>query len=347
MMSKHFIHQLIFETTPQCCLNCRHCYNIQKITNAYSQKILNTNDTIFLLKKTLQQIKCTDLILTGGEFYTRPDTNEIILAAEQSGVKSIHIMTNGACLDAEKIAFAKAHQVRLFEISFISADKKIFDTETQAQNFSAFDNAVFATQEIVKQKILVSHIFVATKKNIHTLLNTLNLSYALGVRNFSFNRFNPCGNGKKYLEELQLSPLELMKGLEICEKFAIEHPDMAFHSPINIPPCIIDTKKYKHISFTLCGVGFHQSIIVLDYLGNVRLCPFSPTIVGNIKDMTLSQMFKTEAAKNFIQAHPKFCDKCKLVKKCQGGCKASSDNCFGNPWLENPFLAKYKTKPIT
>lgn len=346
-MFTHSISYLIFETTPYCSLNCRHCYNIQKVSNSYPKNLLNTEKTIELIKVALSKIKPKMLILTGGELYTRPDVNDIILTAEKCGIKSIHIMTNGSFLDAEKVAFAKAHKVRLFEISFISADKNIFDSQAQAKGFSAFDNAVFATQELIRQQMLVSHIFVATKKNIHTLSDTINLSYALGVRNFSFNRFNPCGNGKNLVDELQLSPLELVKGLEICEKFAIAHPDMAFHSPINIPPCLVDTKQFKHVSFTLCGVGTRQKIIIMDYLGNIRLCSFSPTIVGNIMQMTIPQIFKTEEAKNFIQAHPDFCTPCRLLKKCQGGCKASADNCFGNASLENPFLAKYKTKPIT
>lgn len=341
------ISWLSFETTPHCSLNCRHCYNIQKISSDYPKQILNTRDTTNLLRMAIPKIGCENLVLTGGEVYTRPDVNDIILAAEESGIKSIHIMTNGSFLDSDKIAFAKAHKVTLFEISFISADKNIFDTESRAKGFSAFDNAIYATQELVRQKVCVSHIFVATKKNIHTLLDTLNLSYALGVRNFSFNRFNPCGNGKTFIDELQLSPSELISGLEICEQFAITHPDFAIHSPIIIPPCLVDLKKFKHIGMTLCGVSSKQFIIHMDYLGNIRLCSFSPTIVGNIKNMTLREIFETEKAKDFIKAHPAFCDKCKLVKKCQGGCKASSDNCFGNPWLENPFLTKYKTKPIT
>lgn len=340
------IDYLIFETTHKCSLNCRHCYNIQKISSQYPKNLLDTQKTIELIKTALKKIKCRELVLTGGEVYTRSDVNDIILAAEESGIKTIHIMTNASFLDADKIAFAKKHKVRLFEISFISADKKIFDTEAQAKNFSAFDNAVYATQEIIKQKILVSHIFVATKKNIHTLLDTLNLSYALGVRNFSFNRFNPCGNGKKYLDELQLSPLELIRGLEICENFIIKHPDFKIIA-INFPPCLIDISKFHHVQICNCTVGYHQRGITMDYLGNIRLCAFAPTIVGNIKNMTLKEIFQTEKAKDFIKAHPAFCDKCKLVKKCQGGCKASSDNCFGNPWLENPFLEKYKTKPIT
>ena len=340
------IKWLMFESTSKCSLNCQHCYNIQKISSEYPKHLLSTSDTLSLLRTAIKKIKCTGLAITGGEPYTRSDINDILLTAKECGIKSINIMTNGSYLDTEKIAFAKSHGVKMFDISFISADRDIFDTQARAKNFSAFDNAVYATQECVKQGVLVSHIFVATKKNIHTLLDTLNLSYALGVRSFSFNRFNPCGNGRDCVDDLQLSPSELIGGLEICEQFAIEHLDMSFFSSVNIPPCIIDHKKFKHIKITLCGVGPKQNILVMDYLGNIRLCSFAQTIVGNIKTMTLKEIFNSEKAKQFMNAHPDFCKPCKLVKKCQGGCKASSDNCFADATKENPFLSAYKTKPI-
>lgn len=340
------IKWLIFEATPRCSLNCRHCYNIQKVSSDYPQKLLNTADTVQMLKMAISKIKCSGVVFTGGEVYTRSDVAEMINAVKECGIKRIQVMTNGSYLDSEKVSFLKSQNIRLVEMSFISADRDIFDTQAQSKGFSAFDNAVYATQELVHQGILVSHIFVATKKNIHTLLETLKLSYAMGVRNFSFNRFNPCGNGRDRIDELQLSPSELIGGLEICEQFAIEHPDFAIHSPINLPPCIIDTKKFKHISTTLCGVGPKQNILVMDYLGNIRLCSFAQTIVGNIKTMTLKEIFNSEKAKQFMSAHPDFCKPCKLVKKCQGGCKASSDNCFADATCENPFLSAYKTKPI-
>lgn len=340
------IKWLMFEATFKCSLNCQHCYNIQRISSEYPKCLLSTPDTLSLLQTTIKKTKCTGLAITGGEPYTRSDINDILLTAKECGIKSINIMTNGSFLDAEKIAFAKAHGVKMFDISFISADRDIFDTQARAKNFSAFDNAVYATQECIKQGVLVSHIFVATKKNIHTLLDTLNLSYALGVRNFSFNRFNPCGNGRDCVDDLQLSPLELIKGLEICENFAINHPDMSFFSSVNIPPCIVNHKKFKHVKITLCGVSAKPHIIIMDYLGNIRLCSFSPTIVGNIKTMSIKEILKTKTAQDFINAYPDFCIPCKLLKKCQGGCKASSDNCFGDAKKENPFLARYKTQPI-
>lgn len=49
-------------------------------------------------------------------------------------------------------------------------------------------------------------------------------------------------------------------------------------------------------------------------------------------------------AKDFIFAHPAFCKKCKYLKRCQGGCKASAESCFGEAFAENPFLKAYKSQ---
>ena len=120
MLTLRPIYHLIFEATHKCSLNCRHCYNVQRLSDKYPRELLNTQDTVSLLKTALKKMKPKQLILTGGELYTRPDVNDLILAAEENGIKSIHIMTNGSFLDSDKIAFAKAHKVNLFEISFIS-----------------------------------------------------------------------------------------------------------------------------------------------------------------------------------------------------------------------------------
>ncbi len=344
-MNKHPSVSLMFEATPCCTMNCKHCYNVQKNHLNYPNKLLDTEKTIHMLSLVIKQMKCRHVTLTGGEFYTRKDADKIVEAVSNLRIKSINIMTNGSLLNKSKIQFAKDHHVSLFGLSFISANKRIFDSNARSIGFSGFDNMVHATKEIIQAGILVCHIFVATKANIETLDNTLKLSYALGGRYFSINRFNVAGNGKAF-KRLQLTPTELSKALEVCNNFAISHPDMTINSPINIPPCIVNLSKYKNIHFTGCGISLKQSIIVMDYAGNIRMCNFSPTIIGNILQTPLTQMFKTDIAKNFVKALPEFCQPCKYKNKCQGGCKASADNCFNDPYAENPFLSQYKIKPI-
>lgn len=337
---------LVFECTFKCTLNCTHCYNVQKSNASYPTQVLNTPKTIDMLKRVVDQIKPRLVIFTGGEVYTRDDLPQLIKAVDNMGVKSIHIVTNGTLLDEEKIKFAKKHHVTLFEMSVLSADKKVHDAVVKSKGFSAFDNVISATQEIVSHGINVSHVFVATKLNVHTLKETLELSYALGVRIFSLNRFNPGGSGKKFIDILQLSPPKLEQALQTAEEFAAKHDDMIVQCPINIPPCIIDLEKFPHLNFTGCGVRLNQKNIIVDAGGNVRMCPFSKTIIGNVFHMPIKNMFKTPEAIKFAEAVPDFCKPCKHVKKCQGCCKASADNCYNNPCREEPFLNAYKTQPI-
>lgn len=335
---------VVFESTLQCTLKCLHCYNGQKPAR-YPQKPLNTEQTISLLKQTLNQVNAKLFIFTGGEFLLRPDWKELIEAVEQCGVKKINLMTNASLLEEDDVRFLKKHPIHLAEISFPSAQKNIFDKITGAKNFSAFDNAVFATQQLVKEGIGVCHIFVATKLNYKTIQETLDLSYAMGVRHFAFNRFNPAGHGKQHIDLLQLNPEQLKEGLAICENFAVSHPKMKIYSAISIPPCIIDMSQYPHIRPTYCGVGSNHHV-VLDAAGNVRMCPFSPTVLGNALQQPLHEIYANEIAKEYISAHPPFCTGCKELYRCKGGCKSSATNCYGSPFEESPFLRAYKTQPI-
>ena len=84
MLKTKSAQNLIFEVTPVCSLNCKHCYNIQKISNQYPSVLLNTEKTCELLKTAISKIGCKKLILTGGELYTRPDVNEILLTADMN-----------------------------------------------------------------------------------------------------------------------------------------------------------------------------------------------------------------------------------------------------------------------
>ena len=93
---------------------------------------------------------------------------------------------------------------------------------------------------------------------------------------------------------------------------------------------------------TGCGVGEKQRLYVLDPIGNIRLCNFSSVSVGNILEQNFDEIISGEKAKSFISAHPEHCNGCKNLSVCQGGCKASADNCFGSPCMEDDWLRKYK-----
>ncbi len=335
---------LDFESTLQCTHNCMYCYNAWKNHGGVIPAELNTKDTIDMLETAFQEIHPKRFVFSGGEPFMRSDLRELIQFVHTKKIP-INIISNGALLEEDDFCFCKQNGVELFEFTLLSSDKMIHNELTRTKSdFSAFDNVIWATQKALQYHFSVVHVFVATHKNLKTLPETLELSYALGVRTFLLNRFNPAGEGAKHLQELQITPLELTEGLKQAEKFAIKHPTFHISCAINIHPCLVNLLQFPHVKMTGCGIGLKQKLFTLDPIGNIRLCNFAASSIGNIRQQSFIQIMQSQLATDFISSHPSFCNGCDKLSTCQGGCKASADNCFGSPCQEDDWLQKFKKK---
>jgi radical SAM protein with 4Fe4S-binding SPASM domain len=318
-----------------------YCYNAWKKSGQMPNH-LDTSSTKRILKKAINEMQPERVVFSGGEPFMRSDWKELF-SFVHSFKLPITVISNGALLEDEDFDFCKKNGVDTFEFTLLSADKKIHDILTRPKgDFSAFDNVVWATQKAVQKGFSVIHIFVATHQNLKGLLKTMELSYALGVRTFLLNRFNAGGEGLKHLDKLQITPLEMMVGLKTADDFALRHPTFEVSCAVNIHPCLVDLKQFKNVKMTGCGVAENQRLYLLDPVGNIRLCNFSSIDVGNILEQSFDEIISSEKAKDFISAHPIYCKGCSDLPRCQGGCKASADNSFGSPCMEDDWLRKYK-----
>lgn len=332
---------LDFESTLKCTHDCMYCYNAWK-KDGQMPSDLSTAETQEMLQKAIHEIKPKRVVFSGGEPFIRSDWRDLV-AFVHSFKLPITMISNGALLEDEDFDFCKKNGVDTFEFTLLSSDKSVHDSLARPKgDFSAFDNVIWATQKAIQKKFSVIHVFIATHQNLKTLTKTMELSYALGIRTFLFNRFNAGGEGIKHLDKLQVTPLELAAGLKVANDFALLHPGFEVSCAINIHPCLIDLKQFPKVKMTGCGVGEKQRLYVLDSVGNIRLCNFSSINVGNIFEKSFDEIISGQKAKDFMAAHPKHCDGCKKLSVCQGGCKASADNCFGFPCVEDDWLRKYK-----
>lgn len=333
---------LDFEATFECTHNCMYCYNAWKKDASVMPKHLDTNSTLKMLEKAINEINPVRVVFSGGEPFMRPDLPQLIRYVHSLNLP-MTIFSNGALLEEKDFDFCRQNGVDLFEIPLLAPDKVLHDELARPMaDFSAFDNAVWATQKALKKGFSVSHIFVATHKNLPVLADTMKLSYALGVRDFLLNRFNAGGEGFKHLEKLQITPLEMAAGLKTANDFALHHPTFKVSCAVNIHPCLVDLSRYNLVKMTGCGVGKDQRLYVLDPVGNIRLCNFSSVNIGNILNNSFDEIINSTVALDYISAHPKLCDGCKKLPLCQGGCKASADNCFGSPCLPDDWLRRYQ-----
>jgi len=328
----------VFEVTQRCNHDCLHCYNVWKGASDYPVGELPSGQTLAMLSKMLDETGARLVTLSGGEPLLRNDLYEIVDLLVAEGV-GINIVTNASLLDEAAISRLTPGKVSVFEVPLLSAEREIHDKMSGSPG--AFDRVTNAVADLKLRGQRVVGVFVATKLNLPTWRETAELGIALGLDGIMFNRFNPGGRGLENLSLLQASPGELQAALDEAERIADEY-DFPISCSVAMPPCLIDTARYRRLTFGFCAAGTARAYYTLDPLGNVRPCNHSPTILGNIRTTTFRAMVTGRAMRDFAAARPAFCRGCRLETTCLGGCKAAAEAASGDYWKPDPFLAAFR-----
>jgi radical SAM protein with 4Fe4S-binding SPASM domain len=297
-----------------------------------------------MLEKLLEETGATLVSLSGGEPLLRGDIYEIVDFLAARGV-ALNLITNGTLLSDEAVARLIPEKVGIFELPLLSVEREIHDRLSGAPG--AFDKVTAAVAELKLREQRVVTVFVATKLNLSSWRETVELAVALGVDGIMFNRFNPGGRGRENVELLQASPEEVQRALDQAEELSAEY-ELPISCSIAMPPCLFDVGKYQKLTFGFCAAGTERAYYTLDPVGNVRPCNHSTLILGNVRETGFRGMAESAAMQDFVAARPEFCAGCSLEDECLGGCKAAAEVCCGSPWECDPFLAAFKgqaTKP--
>jgi len=328
---------LVFELTQRCNYDCLHCYNAWKNPVDYPMGELPTGETLAMLGKMLGETGASLVTLSGGEPLLRSDVYEVVDFLVKRGV-AINFITNASLLDEAAIARLSPDKVGVFEVPLLSCERAIHDRMSGAPG--AFDKMTNAVADLKLRRQRVVGVFVATRLNLSAWRQTAELGIALGVDGIMFNRFNPGGRGIKYLPLLQATPAELQAALDDAERICEEY-DFPISCSIAMPPCLLDTRRYRRLTFGFCAAGTERAYYTLDPLGNVRPCNHSPTILGNIRTVPFEAMATGRAMREFKAARPGFCRGCRIEETCLGGCKAAAEAACRDPSAMDPFLAAF------
>jgi len=326
---------LLYEVTPRCNLACIHCYNVWKDDVGYAEDELPTGKAKALIEKAVKESRCRQFTFTGGEPLLREDLEELVTHA-RALCRNVALITNGTLLPEARVKALVDAGVSLFELPLNSADRAMHNR--LAGGIECFDKVTRAAAEIKHCGAELAFVFVGTALNIGHWRQVVELGMALGSVNFLFNRYNAGGSAHGEPESLMPSVEQVGEALGVAEEFAAEYK-LGIGASIAIPPCLIKPEAFPHVGFGFCAAGTDRAYYTLDPLGNVRPCNHTPTIIGNLFKTPLREMVKSEKLKQFVKARPAFCKGCRIEKKCQGGCKAAAEVCYGSIILCEPFLA--------
>lgn len=334
------LQTFVFEVTTACNHSCGHCYNIWKgsLGAGSPPAPRSTTETLDILRAFLDQSGARLCTLSGGEPLLRPDLPEIVDFLHGRGV-AINLVTNGTLLDEGALDWlCRRDQVSIFELPLLGPERGLHDMVCGAAG--AFDRVTSAIAELKLRGQTVIGVFVVTRQNIDRFQETLELGLALGLDGMMLNRFNPGGAGREHLE-LQVDPETLQRVLDVAERLS-EELGFPVSCSIAMPPCLVDTTRYRRLTFGFCAAGTERAYYALDAAGNVRPCNHSPTVLGNIvRGDRFEQMVRGPAMQAFLAARPAFCRGCRLELECQGGCKAAAEACYGSASEMDPFLRAF------
>ena len=329
------IDNLVYELTESCNQCCRFCYNywrdgcspLPAPDPAMARKTL---------RRLLSQAVVGTVSFSGGEPLLLRNVHDLALQARFKG-SHVNVLTNGTLLTEDSIINFNSLGVGAIQIPILSADATIHDALTQLPG--SWLKATAALRRVAELLPRGAYaVLVITKVNAPGISTTLELIRNLGVRHVMVNRFNLGGMGLRNAADLVLDAATLRHAFSDVESFAAAHPDFRFVSGVCTPACLLDAAAYPHIQFTWCSTDFNRRPIALNYRGDVRFCNHSPHIIGNIYDRPLRDILTDPANISRYAVTPTHCQDCPHLPRCNGGCRAASEQVYGSFNLPDPVL---------
>jgi heme b synthase len=345
-MDEKFMPKWIaWEVTRKCNLKCVHCRSSSLMDDA-----LDSAFSLDEAKKLIDDITdyCSPvLVLSGGEPLLREDLFDIASYGTEKGLRMC-IATNGTLVNDEICEKMKASGIRIVSLSLDGSTKEIHDNFRDMDG--AFEGTLKAAEYFNKHGIefIVNSSF--TKRNQDDIPEIYKLAKRIGATAWYMFMIVPTGRGEEIMNEL-ITKEDYEKILNWHYDMEKEETDMLVR-----PTCAPqyyriamqrakqdkDGWKRRALKFgTGGGKGCicAQSIMLIDYLGNVQPCSYFPLQVGNVKEMAFKDIWeKSELFLNLrdFKKYKGKCGVCEYINVC-GGCRARADAVYHDYLAEEPF----------
>ena len=328
------LQHIAFETTDRCNLDCVYCYNIWK-TDAVERVPFNSyTKAIETLKKLFSVADIQYVAFTGGEPFLSERFAEVILFCRMEG-KQVTLISNGTQGKSKDYKQLIKLGVGLFEFPIHSAQADIHDRMVQVHG--SWQKSVTSTREVLQLSGSVVPVVVITKHNVNQLGETLEFINSLGSKRIMLNRYNIGGKGCANPMEVSATAEELRRAFAVANEKAMEL-DLRLTANVCSPICLLNPADYPLIGFGHCSFDVLKRPITLDINGNIRLCNHSPIVAGNIYQKELEEILYSDYATQWETSVPDLCKPCSHWSVCKGGCRAASEQCFGELNIEDPII---------
>lgn len=306
-----------WEITSNCNYSCIHCRMDDYIPDL--KKIELSFKEIIVCIDELASIGVKQINYSGGEPFFRSDFLDILRYTEKKGL-SIGITTNGYFIDSS--ISKKLSSIKTIDLIQVSIDGKDKHTHDFIRNMDgAFERAISAIKNLVASGIRTGAVTTVMQLNRDQIVDILDMIMPLGVKSFGARRFMPVGRGSQFITDLTLTKEQYKEHCILWTNLIKEHGDdiqLYIEEPLL---GILQKNLPKSWIFSGCVAGTIYGAITS--YGDVRPCIFIPESIGNIRNNTFSDIWKTSEVLS-IFSEKKLNGKCGVcdLKNICGGCRA-------------------------
>jgi len=297
--------------TFQCQNNCVHCY----AGGPHQTAELTTQQWKEVIKK-LEDIGVFIATFTGGEPTLKPDLQELLKFAQDSGIVT-GLVTNGRKLkDNEYVKSLEDAGLDFVQITLESHKAAVHDRITGAKG--SWTETVAGIRNAVKTQIYVTTNTTLNKYNATDFLDTLDFLQELNIAAFGCNSLIHSGKAIELSGEFAV-PIETLKELLPKVKAKANHARMRFLWYTPTQYCRLDPVKM--------GLGVKSCTAALVNMcvgpnGDVYPCQSYFESLGNILQDDWKKIWKHPLAlqlrnRGYVEHK---CKDCPQLQVCGGGC---------------------------
>ncbi len=325
---------IIFETTPDCNLNCRFCYNVWKRPGVRCPESGTYRQAIRALKKMFSIADVEHVTMSGGEPFLCERFAEIVLFCRMKH-KAVTVLSNGNAAVRSDYEALVGLGVDLFEFPLHSVDARTHDTLTGVSG--SWRKALRSIMDIKSLGGEVAVVCVITKHNVADVEKTLRFLHGIGIRSVMLNRYNIGGSGLRDAAGLLAGGDALREAFRAADRLA-GSLGIEITSNVCTPFCILNPVNFPHIRMSACFPASIERPFTLDTAGNLRFCNHSPVVMGNIFEDRLEALLSSRYLEQWRCAVPDHCAECDLYTKCYGGCRAAAEQLGLSLYHPDPVL---------
>ena len=338
-----------WDLTSKCNLRCLHClYSTSEYSSKYD---LNTKQALSLADELID-LGVIQIVLTGGEIFTRPDAMKIIRRFKQNNV-AVKLLTNALLLNDKMIdEIAEMFDYYVDNIH-ISLDGATRETYKKIRRVDGLEKVIKNTKKLAGKGVRVINVCTVNKFNYDEVIDTYKLSADIGASFFAAGRTYSYTKEQDELIVPDRDIVVLIKNLlEINNKEPKTGLIPSFYTMMEfLNLCsvkeIIEEEKYQNVisKYTKplsCNCHSHDRFRVKSN-GDISLCMQTDEIsgaqLGNYKQNSFSEIWNRRLGNQYFtirDCNKMSCFGCKYNVICNAGCQIKAFQDFGT--LNHPQI---------